>query len=505
MFVVKGIISFLQLSLQAEVTSEIISNSRLSLLQDITSMDYKGFTKTDSGTIQNISTLEVNRLQNALQHYLNTLQYVVMAVIYIILSIFADWSFALMILVSSFILLFFYNKLIKYFKKLSSTISKKGNKYHSYLTQLLHHYKYLKTTETVNYYNKRIVSEIKETEILSLKFWRINAITNSIREPMILLIVGAVITIQYIMSGSVTTYIIYSLLLFYRTLNYIILAQNNRQNFHQYSGSIDNIVTTQSSIRSYGEVYNENPEIVFNDQIQLIDLSLDLDGRNILSGINLIIKKNTTTALIGPSGAGKSTLASVISGLFKPDSGIITLDKTPYNKFDIRSLRKKIGYVSQDYVVFNDSFFNNVTMWAEKTTENSNRFSSVIFMAGLKETINGHSDKENTMLGDSGVLLSGGQKQRLSIARELFRGTEIIIFDEATSSLDSQTEAVIQQNIAKLAGHVTIIIIAHRFSTIKSADQIVLIDRGKIDASGTFNELMSGSTKFREMLELQKF
>ena len=123
----------------------------------------------------------------------------------------------------------------------------------------------------------------------------------------------------------------------------------------------------------------------------------------------------------------------------------------------------------------------------------------------LEDFIKSLKDKENTRLGDNGILISGGQKQRISIARELYKNVELLILDEATSSLDSETESIIQKNIDTLHGNFTIVIIAHRLSTIKNADVIYLIEKGKIVDSGSFNELIEHSTKFKRMVELQEF
>ena len=503
LFLFKGIMSYFQMYLQANITSKIISNTRRSMVTSLQEMNYIRFITTDIGTIHNISTIEVSRLNNALHNYLNTMQYVIMSFCYVTIAIITNFKFALIVFISAGILLYFYNFLIVYFKKLSAEISIKGNLYNSYLSQLLNNYKYLKTTNAIEGYSKKVLKEIDDSEKISLKFWRINALTNSAREPIILLIAGIVIIFYYQWTGHISSVIIYSILLFYRTLNYILLAQSNWQSFHQYSGSIDNIIDTQQRLNDSKEDTKENEFGYLKDKIEIKDVSVKINDQAILSKVNFTINKNTTTALVGKSGAGKSTLASVISGLISVSEGQILLDGIDLASMDLNSYRNHIGYVSQDAVIFNESVYNNVTLWDQNSEENQDRFRQIIKLVKLETLINDYPEKEHTIVGDNGIILSGGQKQRISIARELYKNTEIIILDEATSSLDSSTENLISENLRDLNGRMTFIIIAHRLSTIRNADQIILLENGSISDTGKFNELSTRSQSFKNMVQLQ--
>ncbi len=503
LFLFKGLMSYVQMYLQAHITSNILTKTRTSLINSISEMRYDSFIKTDVGTIHNISTIEVNRLNNALHNYLNTMQYVIMSCCYIGIAVFTNIRFAIIVFICAGILLYFYNFLIIYFKKLSSEISKKGNLYNSYLSQLLNNYKYLKTTDAISGYRKKVIDEIDESEIISLKFWKINAFTNSAREPIILLIAGVVILGYYQWTEHINSVIIYSILLFYRTLNYILLAQSNWQSFHQFSGSIDNIIGTQTRLNNSVENHSGKAFTEFKKSISLQGADININDHKILSGINLNIPKNSTVALIGKSGAGKTTLASVITGLLTISNGHLLIDGIELNEYDVTSYRSRIGYVSQDAVIFNESIYNNVTLWTGDTIDDRSFFNEIAELTHLSDLINGLPERENTILGDNGLMLSGGQKQRISIARELYKKTEIIVLDEATSSLDSTTETLIRENLKNLNGLVTFIIIAHRLSTIQNADNIVLLNDGKIAATGTFDQLMKSSELFRNTIQLQ--
>lgn len=168
----------------------------------------------------------------------------------------------------------------------------------------------------------------------------------------------------------------------------------------------------------------------------------------------------------------------------------------------LSSFRQKVGYITQEPVIFDDTLFNNVTFWAEKNEGSLRKFKEVMEMVSMSAFLEQHD--EDVLLGNNGVLISGGQKQRISIARELYKDVELLVMDEATSALDSETENHIKNSIDLLKGKFTIVIIAHRLSTIKDVDNIFLLDRGKIISQGKFDELYEASERFRSMAQYQK-
>ena len=275
--------------------------------------------------------------------------------------------------------------------------------------------------------------------------------------------------------------------------------------FLKYVGSIKNLEEFQNSLAKENEKLDGFNFENIDDSIDLKNISFYYSEKSkIINNLNYTIKKNTTTAIVGKSGSGKTTLVNIIAGLLEPVSGEVLIDGTGLNQYNRNSYRRKIGFISQETVVFNDTLFNNITFWDEKSQENKNRFLAVIQKVDLSGFLNNSELKEDTVLGDNGVMMSGGQRQRLSIARELYKQNEILILDEATSSLDSETEKLIQESIDYIKGSVTILIIAHRLSTIKSADTILVLKNGVIESSGCFAELMRNSKSFEKMVNLQE-
>lgn len=239
----------------------------------------------------------------------------------------------------------------------------------------------------------------------------------------------------------------------------------------------------------------------FKDKISFQDLEFSYGESKILDGITFTIKKGESVALVGSSGSGKSTIANLLNGFFSADSGSLLIDGINISDIKKESLYKNISIVTQESILFNDNIFNNIKIGnldAEKEDiisaakeANAHEF--------IEEQINGYE----TVIGDYGNKLSGGQKQRLTIARAMLKSPSILILDEATSSLDSKSEKKIQDAINKLMQGKTSLIIAHKFSTIKKCDKIILIDKGRIIAQGTHEELINSNSSYKNMNELQ--
>ena len=269
------------------------------------------------------------------------------------------------------------------------------------------------------------------------------------------------------------------------------------------SVSLESVESLLSEFKKYEEVLYTNDIKSIND-ILVKDAEVIFDGKPALKNINLTIPNKTSIALVGESGAGKTTLANLICGLLPPNKGeVITNNQSVYNS-NLDSFRSKVGYITQEPVIFDDTIFNNVTFWAEKTPENLEKFYNAMNMVSMKSFVENLDRQEDTPLGNNGVLISGGQKQRISIARELYKDIDLLIMDEATSALDSETEKYIKDNIDLLHGKFTIVIIAHRLSTIKNVDKVYLLEKGEILDSGNYNELIEKSTRFKRMVELQE-
>ena len=217
----------------------------------------------------------------------------------------------------------------------------------------------------------------------------------------------------------------------------------------------------------------------------------------ILKKMNFTIKPNEKIAFVGKSGAGKSTIFNLITHLYQVSSGKVLLDDININDLDCNTIRNNMSIITQNPYIFNFSIKDNLLLAKEDATLKEIR--NACRLACIDDYIMSLPDKYDTPLGENGIILSGGQKQRIAIARALLMQTEIILFDEATSALDNETQEQIQKAIDNLKGEYTILIIAHRLSTVIDADKIFVIDDGKIIDSGTHQELLKNCEVYKEI------
>ena len=227
-----------------------------------------------------------------------------------------------------------------------------------------------------------------------------------------------------------------------------------------------------------------------NDKISFNDVCFNYDGTDsVIKNISFKIKKGTVTALVGSSGAGKSTVADLIPRFYDVVDGSVSIDGVNVKDIEIRSLRQMMGIVSQETILFNDTIGSNIKYGLQNVSEE--RMKNAAKNANALDFINEQPEGFNTVIGEKGVRLSGGQRQRIAIARGILKNPPILILDEATSSLDTESEHLVQIAIDNLMAERTVLVIAHRLTTVENADNILVMDNGKIVASGTHQKLLS--------------
>ena len=234
-----------------------------------------------------------------------------------------------------------------------------------------------------------------------------------------------------------------------------------------------------------------------------VNFKYDLKNKNsnILDKININISGGKMTALVGHSGSGKSTILNLIPRFYNTTSGDIKIDDQSINNLSINSLRKEISLVSQDTTLFDDTVRNNIAYAnLEATDEEIIEAAKKSFSSEFIEKL---PDGYNTIIGENGLRLSGGEKQRISIARAMLKRSSIILLDEATSSLDADTEQKIQQALTLLTENKTTLVIAHRLSTILNSDQIYVVDSGKVIANGNHTHLLKNSSVYKNFYDKQ--
>jgi ABC-type multidrug transport system fused ATPase/permease subunit len=268
------------------------------------------------------------------------------------------------------------------------------------------------------------------------------------------------------------------------------------------SAALDRIQELLHAENTIVEIPNAQSINSFNTSIELRNVGFSYGKKEILKNINLTIQKGKTIALVGASGAGKSTLADLIPRFHDVSDGAILIDGQNIKDLKIYDLRRLIGVVSQEPILFNDTLSNNITLGTGGM--NQQQIEDAAKIANAHNFILKKKEGYETFAGDRGARLSGGERQRITIARAVLKNPPILILDEATSSLDTESERIVQEAINVLMQNRTCIVIAHRLSTVQHADEIIVLNQGEIIERGSHNSLMEISGTYRKLVEMQQ-
>lgn len=322
-----------------------------------------------------------------------------------------------------------------------------------------------------------------------------------ITEGLGIITIGLLFTISMLLHNMNTKLILTQLLPFIYILTRIVpilrFLNNDRAeiiSYWPYLRLVQDLLRTDDK-PFIADGYKSFPGLKDEIRFYKVTFSYNEDDRFALTDVDFSIPAGKTTAIVGQSGAGKSTIVNLLLRFYDPQEGKILVDGEPLENFTLKSSRRKIGVVSQDTFIFNDTVRYNIAFSAE-TEPPDEQIIRAARRAGAHEFIMDLPNGYETLLGDRGVILSGGQRQRISIARAILRDPEILILDEATSSLDTQTEKQIHQSISELSQNRTVIVIAHRLSTIKGADKIIVLKKGRIVEIGEEIQLLSNKGEY---------
>lgn len=504
-FILKGVFKFFEGYYNAVLNRFFIKKLRFENVDALTNYAYKDFVNSDVGHLQNTLSGEVGKVVNAYRFYFKVMQTSIMVLVYIFMAFLSNPEFAVLVSVggglSNFLYQFVYKKTVANSRKLV-----KGNsEFQGQLIQVVAFFKYFKATGLAKIYGKRLKTSAEKIEKITLKMGLYNTILQATREPLIITVVIGVILIQTAFMGQSLGPIILALLFFYRSLTYLMALQGFWNSFLNNSGSLENMTSFMKELKTNRDRFGSEKIDSFQHHLTLENVYFQYgENASILRDISIEIRKNRSIAFVGESGSGKTTLVNILAGLLPVSTGNFYIDDLNSLNVKIPSYQKRIGYITQEPVIFSDDIFNNVTFWAEKTNYNIAKFWEALERASIADFVKELPQKENTLLGNNGVLVSGGQKQRFSIARELYKDIDILIMDEATSALDSETELAIQENIDALKGQYTILIVAHRLATIKNVDRVILLKKGKIVGDGSFEDLKKNSIDFNKMVNYQE-
>ena len=504
-FLFKNIFNYLALYNITFLKNGILKNLRSNLYKKVLKMPISFFVNKKKGDLISRITADILEIQVS---YLSMLEVIVREPLTILFTIIVMFTISpeLTLFIVLFIPIsgFFISIIGKKLKKDSTEVQKGQSNFLSILDETINGQKIIKSFLAESFFTKKFNS------INSLLFKFSNKVINRknlaapFSEFMGILVIGILlwyggkmVLINESLSG--TTFIVFMGLAY----NILTPAKNLSKSFYSIKKGnaaaervfeIINIKATDKE-RKLKKIDD------FKNDIKFENVTFSYDSNVILDSVSFKLKKGDSIAIVGTSGAGKTTIANLLNGFYQVDSGAISIDGENINNISKNSLYKLISIVTQESILFNDTIKNNLLIGSENSSNEEVLESSK--NANAHEFIINQENEYETLIGDQGNKLSGGQKQRLTIARAMLKSPSILILDEATSSLDSESEKKVQDAISKLMLNKTSLIIAHKFSTIKKCDKILVLDKGKIIDQGNHDELIKKSALYKSMYELQ--
>ncbi len=461
--------------------------------------------KISSGELSNKLLLEADRAAESVVAVVLMLSFLVQIFFYLSISLLLSWEMTFIAILTIVFTAFTSYRLIKLVNSYGIKSVEHNNAYNRQIVDVSRGMKLIKAFSIGNYVKTKLVKlNFKATEVQSKILINQSLMKFEIQALISLsLIFILIISIEFL-SIQPTVLLIF-LFIVLRITPKFFTFQGQFYSFYANKPSLDILNELIEDSKKEFEQSLDDKKIFFglNNKITLKDVSYKFDKKQkfILTNISLDIQKSKFTSIVGPSGAGKSTLIDLIMGLLIPSEGSVLIDGENLNNLNLGSYKEKIGFVPQEDIFFDGSIKENICF--DKDFSNQ-EIVKILEITQLKNFFDGLKDGLDYQVGEGGKNLSGGQRQRLSIARALLKNPSILILDEATSSLDSKSEKLFQVALDKISKKYTLIVIAHKFDSIKNLDNIIVLNDGKIIQQGTFTKLVEKSGLFKDLYKTQK-
>lgn len=502
-FILKNIVKYIGSVASVKFEEGIIKNIRDSVFSKLTSLSVGFFTRQKQGDLISVVANETTALSSSSISAISSIiregtQVIFFALVLLSISIQLTLIASATAIISVFILRF----ATKYLKKYGGRMQSSMSNYTSTMQESFYGIRIIKAYNAEEHTNKKFFSDTKNYVNAAIKHKKIITLLPAFNEVFAIMALSFVLyfggmqVINKTLSSDELMLFLFSLFSIMSPITTTISSIASIPRGWVAAEKIFSIINTDDRIKS-----GEKTKSDFSRKIEFENVTFQYENDLVLDNVSFEIPKGKKIAIVGPSGGGKSTILDLIIRFYDPVSGAVKIDGIDVKECSIDNYRKLFGIVSQETMLFNDTIENNIIFGRKNV--NHEKLVEVTQHANAFDFINKLPDKFDTLIGDRGITLSGGERQRIAIARALLADPEILIFDEATSSLDTESEKIVQNAINNVLINKTAIIVAHRLSTILDADKILVLKDGEIAEAGTHAELLELNGIYRKLYDIQ--
>jgi subfamily B ATP-binding cassette protein MsbA len=503
-----NIFRYMERMVASRVKADVVKNMRVDIFKNVSQLHIGYFNDQRKGDLISRFTNDVGEVENTVVNGFKAIREPITLIVFIIMLFSISVKLALITLIVLPVTGGLISIIIKALKKRAIQSQETMGRIVNILDEAFSGMRVINAFNARNFLLRKVEDETTFHRKVNLSMSRRNELASPLSEFLGVVIVAFILFYggQSVMSGQgeLTSSSFLTFLTYYASM---IQPAKNFSN---------GITTLQKGVASAERIFTiidiesaiqNKPNAIhldeFRQSIEFRNVTFAYDGdTQVLKKINLKIEKGKTIALVGPSGGGKSTLADLVPRFYDPTAGEVLLDGIPLTDYELESLRKQMGVVTQESILFNDSIFNNIAFGMENVKEEDVIHAAKV--ANAHEFIVQSENGYQTLIGERGSKLSGGQRQRLSIARAVLKNPAILILDEATSALDSESERLVQDALNNLMKNRTSIVIAHRLSTIQHADEIIVIQSGQVLERGRHEDLIKQDGLYRKLKDIQR-
>lgn len=502
----RGIFSFGREYLMSYVGQGVVKDIRSLLYEKLQFLSLDYFTKERAGTLISRLTNDVGFVQQSISGALRSLlQQSILVIIYITaIFIAVPWHLGLLSLIIFPLVAFPVVRIGKRIRRITTRAQEKMADIYSLLQETIFGVRIVKAFSMEEYEIGKFRRENQDFFRVVMKSMKRKSGLSPLTEFLATLGGGVVLLYGgwYVLRGEIPgpIFIFFMLVLASLVSPFTKLSRVNAtiQEGMAAAERIFQVLDSKPLVKEAKEA-GELPPL--RREIRFSGVSFSYQKEEVLKDINLEVKAGEVIALVGPTGVGKTTLVNLISRFYDPSSGRVEIDGQDIKRVTLKSLRKQMGIVTQETILFNDTVRNNIAYGEENMPDEE--VEAAARAANAHQFIIQMSEGYRTKVGDRGMRLSGGEKQRITIARAMLRNPTILILDEATSALDSQSEQLVQSALNNLMKNRTVFVIAHRLSTVRNADRIVVLDKGAVVESGTHQQLMAKGGLYKRLYQMQ--